>query len=141
MGRQPGRLSAGIVVVRRGGSGPRYLLLRAYRNWDFPKGEIEPGEEPLGAARRETAEEAGISRLTFPWGERFRETAPYGRGKIARYYLAEAAADQQARLDAGPALPEHHEFRWSEGPEAEMLLPPRLRPILAWARTVVERGM
>ncbi len=135
---QPHRFSAGVVVVRRGKDGPRYLLLRAYRNWDFPKGEIEPGEEPLAAARRETAEEAGISRLAFRWGEAYRETAPYGRGKVARYYLAESA--EEARLDAGPDRPEHHEYRWADASEAERLLPPRLRPVLSWARERVENG-
>ncbi|NIR58308.1 MAG: NUDIX hydrolase, partial [Gammaproteobacteria bacterium] len=34
------RLSAGVVVVRTDRDGPRYLLLRAYRYWDFPKGEV-----------------------------------------------------------------------------------------------------
>ena len=70
------RLSAGVVVVRETADGPRYLLLRAYRHWDFPKGMVEAGEEPLAAARREVAEETGIATLDFAWGEVFRETAP-----------------------------------------------------------------
>ena len=38
----------------------RYLLLRCFGYWDFAKGELEPGEAPLAAARRELAEEVGL---------------------------------------------------------------------------------
>lgn len=37
--------SAGIVVLRRAPEGWRLLLLRAFRNWDLPKGRIEAGEK------------------------------------------------------------------------------------------------
>ena len=60
--------SAGIVVVRRQNGEWRLLILRAYRNWDFPKGLIEPSESPLAAARRETTEETGLADLDFRWG-------------------------------------------------------------------------
>ena len=50
------RLSAGVVVVRSTPSGWLFLMLRAYRNWDFPKGGVEADEEPLDAARREVRE-------------------------------------------------------------------------------------
>lgn len=128
-------LSAGAVVFRREGAEPRYLLLRAFRNWDFPKGLVEPGEEPFAAARREIFEETGIRNLLFPWKEEFRQTAPYGRGKIARYYLAEARGDKVV-LGINPEIgkPEHQEFRWVSAEEARRLLPPRLRPILDWAQ-------
>ena len=38
---RPSHLSAGVVVVRQTDSGWRFLMLRAYRNWDFPKGLVE----------------------------------------------------------------------------------------------------
>ena len=58
--------SAGIVVVRRSDAGDWLcLLLRAFRDWDFPKGGIDAGESPLAAAIRETAEEASIASLAF----------------------------------------------------------------------------
>ena len=38
------RLSAGVVVVRNVQGSWLFLMLRAYRNWDFPKGLVEPGE-------------------------------------------------------------------------------------------------
>ena len=39
----------GAVVVRETGSGWLTLMLRAYKNWDFPKGLCEDGEEPRQA--------------------------------------------------------------------------------------------
>jgi 8-oxo-dGTP pyrophosphatase MutT (NUDIX family) len=131
----PHAFSAGVVVVRRENARWRLLVLRAYRNWDFPKGMVELNETPLDAAIRETAEEASITDLVFRWGETFCETVPYGQGKVARYYLAETG-QEHITLPISPELghPEHHEWRWVSFDEAEKLLPPRLQPILAWAR-------
>jgi predicted NUDIX family NTP pyrophosphohydrolase len=61
-------LSAGILLHRSGADELEVLLVHpggpfwARRDagaWSIPKGEIEPGEEPLDAARREFAEETG----------------------------------------------------------------------------------
>ena len=135
MESKPAYFSAGVVVVRRENSGWLVLVLRSYRNWDFPKGTVEPNEAPLDAAIRETAEESSITDLAFRWGEAFCETAPYRRGKVARYYLAETTRNA-ITLPISPELgrPEHHEWRWVSFDQAEKLLPPRLQPILAWAR-------
>ncbi len=132
-------LSAGVVVVRREGDGWRMLLLRAYRNWDFPKGLVEPGEDPFDAARREAREEAGIADLAFTWGRAFRETDPYNGGrKIARYYLAETT-ETRVVLSANPEIgrPEHQEYRWLTFGEARQLAPARLRPIIDWAERLI----
>jgi 8-oxo-dGTP pyrophosphatase MutT (NUDIX family) len=131
----PAAFSAGVVVVRRGDAGWRLLVLRAWRNWDFPKGRLEPNEAPLDAAIRETAEESSIADLVFHWGEAFCETAPYAQGKVARYYLAETK-QERITLPISPELgyPEHNESRWVSFDEAERLLPPRLQPILEWVR-------
>jgi bis(5'-nucleosidyl)-tetraphosphatase len=123
-----------MVVVRSAGESPRYLLLRAYRYWDFPKGEIEPGEDPLQAAVREVEEETGLTGLDLRWGEAYIETAPYARGKVARYYLAEASAGEVALpVNAELGRPEHHEFRWASAREARDLLNARVRRVLDWA--------
>lgn len=132
-------LSAGIVPVRFVEGEPRFLLLRAYRYWDFPKGEVEPGEDPLEAALREAAEEAGLDDLELRWGTIHRETAPYRRGrKVARYYLA-ASPKAEARLRVNEALggPEHHELRWVTYEEARALLGSRVGEILEWAREIL----
>lgn len=128
------RLSAGVIVVRCTPQGPRFLLLRSFRYWDFPKGQVEAGETPLDAARRETREETGIGDLSFDWGEGYFETEPYARGKVARYYLARAEAPDVV-LGINPEIgrPEHHEYRWVSGPRANALLNPRLRLALQWA--------
>lgn len=128
------RLSAGVVVVREDADGVRFLLLRAYRNWDFPKGGVEPGEEPLAAAVREVHEEAGLSDLEFVWGSEFIETERYARNKIARYYVARSRG-QRVTLKVNPALgrPEHDEYRWVDLTEALSLTVVRLHRVIAWA--------
>lgn len=138
---RPRRFSAGAVIVRTFGDGWRYLILRSYRNWDFPKGTVEPGEAPLAAARREVAEESALTELEFRWGEIWCETAPYAGGKVARYYLA-AAPTGEVDLPVNQELgrPEHHEFRWVTLVAARRRLPPRLQGVLAWAAAVVEEG-
>ena len=134
----PSVLSAGAVIVRRYPQQSLYLLLRAHQYWDFPKGIVEPGEEPLAAAVREIAEETTLTGLVFPWGSDYRETPPYGRGKIARYYLAESLRGE-VDLPVSPELghPEHDEYRWLTCEEAMVVLNERLRPILAWAHARV----
>ena len=131
----PRKLAAGAVVFRRTDRGVRLLVLRAYKNWDFPKGMVEPGESELDAARRECAEETGLADLDFPFGDAHRDTLAYAGGKVARYFLAETESPQ-VTLPVSPELgrPEHHEWRWVSFDEAEELLPPRLAIVLDWAR-------
>ena len=134
----PRRFSAGAVLVRPVPTGWRYLLLRVYRTWDFPKGGLEPGETPLQGAIREVEEETGLTDLEFRWGDVYCDTEPYSAGKVARYFLAASLA-QEVHLPVSPELgrPEHHEFRWVEHADAQRLLPPRLQPVLAWAHDVI----
>jgi 8-oxo-dGTP pyrophosphatase MutT (NUDIX family) len=135
----PKILSAGVIPLRLTPLGWRMLVLRAYKNWDFPKGVVEPDEDPLDAAEREALEETGLSDLRFSFGEAYRETVPYAGGKVARYYLAETS-EEDVRLPISEPLgrPEHHEWRWVSFEEAEELLPPRLAIILDWARNLLE---
>ena len=131
-------LSAGAVVVRFEGDVLKYLLLRAYDYWDFPQGIVEAGEDPLEAARREVEEETGLRELNFRWGHAFSETEPYGKGKIARYYVAETT-QREIVLPISPELghPEHHEYRWLIYQEARKLLVQRVARILNWAHALI----
>src|SRR5512142_1267949 len=128
------RLSAGVVVVRELKGSWRFLMLRAYRNWDFPKGLVESGEQPLEAAIREVKEETLIDSLNFRWGEVYRETGPYSHKKVARYYIAQTPIEA-VTLPVRPELgrPEHNEWRWVTFERGLALCSPRLQPIMYWA--------
>lgn len=131
---RPTLLSAGVVIVRRFEEGPRFLILRSYRNWDFAKGLVEPGEDAFTAARREVAEETGLTKLDFRWSDAYRETERYAQGKIARLYLAECnEGEVSLPINAQLGTPEHHEFRWVSYVTARTLMPARFQPILEWA--------
>ena len=127
------RLSAGVVIIHAG-ENQRFLLLRAFQHWDFPKGMVEPGETALEAAIREVAEETTLTDLDFQWGHEYVETGPYSRGKVARYYVA-LTSSLEVSLPVNPLLgrPEHSEFRWVSYQQALDMTSPRVRPVVHWA--------
>ena len=62
------KLSAGVIVFRRGSAALEVLLVhpggpfwarKDLGAWSIPKGEYEPGQDPLDVARRELEEETG----------------------------------------------------------------------------------
>lgn len=131
-------MSCGAVVVRKTDDGWLTLMLRAYRNWDFPKGLCEEGESPIDAAIREVGEETGITDLDFAWGDRSTDTGPYDRGKTARYYLAKTdqqtiemgiAADAPSTMNIDgwistrPTIWRHPAFGWSSSGPARSSAP------------------
>jgi len=134
-------LSAGVVIVTKVGDVYQFLLLRAFDHWDFPKGIVEPGEQPLDGARREVQEESTITQLAFNWGYGYRETGPYGAGKVARYYLAETC-QIEVNLPVNPeiGIPEHDEFRWIIYADARQLVSARVRTVLNWAHEKIARA-
>ena len=135
MGRRERKvLSCGAVVVRETPQGWRFLMLRAFSHWDFPKGLREHGEEPRQAAIREVREETTLDDLTFPWGDEFFDSGPYSRGKVARYYLARThRSDVAIPPNPETGRPEHVEIRWLTLAEAHRLAAPRVRAVLEWA--------
>ena len=65
----PAAVSAGLLLFRRGGGALEVFLAhpggpvwigRDEGAWTLPKGMLDPGEDPLAAARREFTEETGI---------------------------------------------------------------------------------
>jgi bis(5'-nucleosidyl)-tetraphosphatase len=131
-------LSSGIIIVRKQDNNWLYLLLRAYSYWDFPKGIVEKGESPIEGAKREVEEETTIKSLFFDWGFDYRETEPYNKGKIARYYIARTE-ESNVNLPVNPLIgkPEHDEFRWVAYSDAIDVVSIRVRPILDWADLVI----
>jgi len=127
--------SFGVVPVVADPDGSlAFLILRAYRNWDFPKGGADEGESPLAAAVREMEEETGMRVSDLAWGEVSMDTEPYAGGKITSYYLVRVQK-QEITLPVSAELgrPEHDEYRWVDAAKARSLLPLRLIPILDWA--------
>ena len=132
------KLSCGVVVVRRVDGDWQTVVLRAFHHWDFPKGIREPGEEPEQCAIREVTEETSIDDLEFEWGDRYFETGPYSKGKVARYYLG-TTQQEQVVMGISPETgePEHHEWRWVSFDDAYDLGSPRVKSIVQWARQVI----
>lgn len=137
----PTRMSAGVVVVSVLDRKLKFLLLRAYRNWDFPKGLVEQGESPIDAAVREVREETTLDDISFDWGMTYMDTGPYNKGKIARYYIARSK-ETHIQLPVNPDLgtPEHHEAKWVDYERALSMVSPRLQPVVRWAYAVVNHG-
>ena len=92
----------------------------------------------LAARIRETEEETTLTDLDFRWGRAYIETEPYGKNKIARYYLAESKTGEVSLpVSAELGHPEHDEFCWLDYASAQSLLVPRVRAILDWAEKIL----
>jgi predicted NUDIX family NTP pyrophosphohydrolase len=94
--------SAGLLLFRRGADGPEIFLVhpggpfwarKDEHAWSIPKGELDGGEDPLTAARREFAEETGLSvDGDFSALPPCRQSG----GKIVHAFAVEADADPAA---------------------------------------------
>jgi len=85
--------------------------------WSIPKGEIDEGEDPLGAARREFEEETGFR----PEGT-FRELEPVMQrsGKIVHAWAIEGDCDAAAiRSNTFPLEWPPRSGRWMDVPEVD----------------------
>jgi 8-oxo-dGTP pyrophosphatase MutT (NUDIX family) len=115
--------SAGGIVYRLDNGEPRYLLIRdSYRNWGFPKGHLEGGEQPEAAAVREVSEETGVQELalrglvgTIEWYFRFRGDLIH---KVCHFFLMESGRSRTSpqRAEGITAC------RWSTYVEAERMI-------------------
>jgi bis(5'-nucleosidyl)-tetraphosphatase len=103
--------SAGAVVFRRDGTRKYLLLHYEAGHWEFPKGNVEKGETPEDAARREIKEETGIDGVEFipAFEEKIKYYYKRDKGTVQKevqFFLAEAKSDKVILSD------EHTGFEW-----------------------------
>ena len=115
--------AAGFVIASKRSGRYEYLLLRhrSDGHWGFPKGRIEPGEDALAAAVRETMEETGIGGFARIPGFLAESSYCFERSgrpvsKQVSYFLAEVC-ESEVRLSD-----EHQECRWLDRGAAVALL-------------------
>ena len=132
--------SAGAVLFRRAGQDIHFLLLQyAADHWDFPKGNIEEGEEDHVTVRREIEEETGIKAIDFVGS--FCETIRYSYtwkglsiNKIVRMYLAVTDESKVTLSD------EHQAFEWLGYKEAlERLAYDKSKNLLTLSMAALDR--
>lgn len=124
--------SAGILLYRD--AHPRQLLLvhpggplwarRDLGAWSIPKGQIEPGEDPLAAARREFAEELGspppdgepvsLGEVRLKSGKRVRAWALAGDLDVSAIVPGTFALEWPPHSGTVQSFPEVDRAQWFE---------------------------
>ncbi len=110
--------SAGVILFREENSNRLYLLLHyTAKHWDFPKGNIEEGEDELSTVKREVKEETGITDLEFIDG--FKRVIEYYYKRLGIlvhkqviFYLAKTR-EKDVKLSY-----EHIDYKWLPYEEA-----------------------
>jgi ADP-ribose pyrophosphatase YjhB (NUDIX family) len=116
-------VSAGGVIMNS--QGMVLVVSQNGSSWSLPKGHVDPGEEPLEAAIRETKEESGITDLEF-----LQTLGAYGRYKLG-LNTAEDKSEWKVLLfflfktrqnALKPQDPHNPEARWVHPDDVEALL-------------------
>ena len=103
------RHPASVILVPMPGS-DQVILVRQYRYavdrwlWELPAGNVEPGEEPETAARRECAEETGRRAVAVDRIGTFYPTPGYCDEEMFFYRLTGLTAASDLALDADEVL-------------------------------------
>jgi len=144
--------SAGLLLYRRSAGETEVLLAhpggpfwkaKDAGAWTIPKGQIETTEEPLEAARREFAEETGLSPAGpfLPLGN-VRQKA----GKVVHAWAVESNADPaQLRsnlvtpADGRQPFPEIDRYAWFTVDEAKQKLNPAQVELVDRLQAIVQR--
>ena len=131
--------SAGVAIVDLSlddpTSEPTVLCVRAYSNWDFPKGRLEEGESLTGAAIREVEEETTMLHgADYILAGQAAGAVTYGTGankKTATYYIGQRMSNKDPFLPVSEELgkPENDEYRWVSLSDLKALMPSRLQSI------------
>lgn len=129
-----------------GYEGKLALVCQHGNSWSFPKGGVEEGESPFDAAKREIAEETGVTELTYRGElgsyERY-SIAPDGKGeaeelgmRMRTFFLFTTS---QTTLAGHDPHGEITEARWATIDEAlKLLTHPKDAEFLASVRSKVE---
>jgi predicted NUDIX family NTP pyrophosphohydrolase len=142
--------SAGILMYRATPRGPEVLLVHpggpfwARKDagaWSIPKGLVQPGEDPLAAARREFAEETGCEapRDGFVFLGDFRQPsrklvtayAVAGDFDLSRFTSNTFALEWPPRSGRTTVFPEADRAEWFGLAEAERRILNGQRPVIA----------
>ena len=134
--------SAGVIVIDRNVTPARVLVLRAYANWDFPKGQVEEGESMHAAAIREMFEETGLGMQDVVMTPDVAPSIVYGSGakkKRATFFVANRSSDKDPFLPVNPELgkPEHDEWRWVTTDELSSMMSGRFGPVVGYINKIV----
>ncbi|XP_075696268.1 bis(5'-nucleosyl)-tetraphosphatase [asymmetrical] [Rhinoderma darwinii] len=116
--------ACGLIIFRRiteaSVSDIEFLLLQTsygIHHWTPPKGHVDPGEDDMTTALRETEEEAGLKSTQFNIVDGFRKELNYkvnDKPKKVIYWLGELK-DQNAEVKLSN---EHQHYRWLRLQEA-----------------------
>jgi len=100
-----------VFLVHPGGP---YWAKKDLGIWSIPKGEFEPGEEPLDAAKREFQEETGFAPPTGPFEPLGAITQPSGKLVMVWGVPGDLDADhvrsQTIKVEWPPRSGRHREF-------------------------------
>lgn len=106
--------AAGFIIYRRMDDTIQYLLLQASNqnhHWTPPKGHVDPGEDDLTTAFRETVEESAIKKEDLEVHQDITDQLHYqawGKEKVVTYWLA-----RLIRPDVAVTLShEHQDYKW-----------------------------
>jgi 8-oxo-dGTP diphosphatase len=107
-------LGAGTVLVDLAGNEPRALLLRRRKPpvglWENPGGMLEPGEDFVACARRETLEETGLD--AEPGAAWFARVEPWRHPEDAEIYAGVGFVTRHPGGEVRPETAAHDAHAW-----------------------------